>query len=471
MRIKFLSVIVSFLLMSIAISSCLDSDNTYEASSDATIRAFGIDTITKGVYYKFTIDQLRREIYNVDSLPVGADTIIDRILIDTLDYTGVITSGDGIKDTIFNREDSVDLRNPIKLKVHAMDGITTREYTIKVNVHKQDPDSLIWSEMQSFTSSPLSGKQKSVIRKNDAEEEELYVYTSTKTAYRSSLGNPGRLLWSSIEVNNMPDDADLSSIVNFKNNFYVATNGGKVFFSEDGAQWQDAGIQEAGGTQEMYMKTLVATLNKDDLTGVLAETLVGILEDGNQKYFCTSTDGKNWTKGNEEVADDFPLTDLYSTVFTNASGIKQLVVVGNTDSAPADNSEETDKVTVPWFTMNGLNWSAMNTASDYGCKITKNPSIMYYGGLFYTMGGEFETIYSALVGIAWYESPEKFHYPTKKIVTPGEGDEEDKVEYESLFKGKGDYSLTIDSKHYIWIVWNDGEVWRARQNKLGFARQ
>ena len=100
MRIKFLSVILSFLLMSIAISSCLDSDENYEYSSDATIRAFGIDTITKGVYYKFTIDQLKREIYNVDSLPMGADSIIKRILIDTLTVTGWVTSG--LNDTVFN---------------------------------------------------------------------------------------------------------------------------------------------------------------------------------------------------------------------------------------------------------------------------------------------------------------------------------------------------------------------------------
>ena len=77
MRIKFLSVIVSFLLMSIAISSCLDSDENYEYSSDATIRAFGIDSITKGVYYKFTIDQLKREIYNVELLPANVRLILD----------------------------------------------------------------------------------------------------------------------------------------------------------------------------------------------------------------------------------------------------------------------------------------------------------------------------------------------------------------------------------------------------------
>ena len=55
MRIKFLSVIMSFLLMSIAISSCLNSDDNYEYSSDATIRAFGLDTIKKGIYYKLRL--------------------------------------------------------------------------------------------------------------------------------------------------------------------------------------------------------------------------------------------------------------------------------------------------------------------------------------------------------------------------------------------------------------------------------
>lgn len=473
MRIKFLSVIVSFLLMSIAISSCLDSDDTYEASSDATIRAFALDTITKDVSYEFTIDQLKREIYNVDSLPVGSDTIIDRILIKTLTYTGWITTG--LQDTLFNIEDSVDLREPIQMKVHAMDGITTREYTIKVNVHKQDPDSLIWRQMQSLPASAIAGKQRSVILENDADEELLYVFTSTKTAYSSSLTAAGRLQWNNIVVNGMPDDAELSTILNFRNNIYVATRSGKVFYSANGADWQDAGIEENGGTQEMKMKTLVATLHKDDLTGITAETLVGILEDGGRKFFCISTDGKNWTRGSEEVDDNFPMTDIYSTLFTNASGIKQIVIVGNTESAsnadPTDDTETTDKVTVPWATMNGLEWSDMSTASDLGCKIAVNPSIMYYGGMFYAMGGEFENIYSALVGIAWHEAPDKFKYPMKEIVTPGEGEEEDTVEYESLFKGKGDYSLTIGKNHHIWIVWNDGEVWRGRQNKLGFAEQ
>ena len=78
MRLKFLSIIVSFLIVSVAVSSCLGSDNNYEFSTDATIHAFQLDTIY-GKTYKFEIDQIQRIIYNRDSLPMSADTIIDRI--------------------------------------------------------------------------------------------------------------------------------------------------------------------------------------------------------------------------------------------------------------------------------------------------------------------------------------------------------------------------------------------------------
>lgn len=157
MRIKFLAIIASFLFVSIAISSCLDSDDTVELSSDATVHAFGIDTVY-GKHYKFTIDQLRRKIYNQDSLPIGADTIIDRILIDTFTVSGWITSRDEMNsisgDTIFNRADSVNLtkaintENGMKFKIHAPDGFTVNEYSLEIRVHKQDPDSLVWDKWE-----------------------------------------------------------------------------------------------------------------------------------------------------------------------------------------------------------------------------------------------------------------------------------------------------------------------------------
>ena len=69
----------------------------------------------------------------------------------------------------------------IKLKVHAPDGLSSREYTVTVLVHKQDPDSLVWNEMTPFSTTRISGKQQVVTLGN-----ELLVYTATQL-FRAQL--------------------------------------------------------------------------------------------------------------------------------------------------------------------------------------------------------------------------------------------------------------------------------------------
>ena len=174
MRIKFLSVIVSFLFVSFAMSSCLGDDDPIEYSPNALVQAFELDNIL-GVNYAFTIDQLSGRIYNQDSLPVGSDTIIDRILIKTLSTAGYVVAVDAAgKDSLFNIEDSVNLVNtmeilpdgtsgkPFKFRVYAPDLEHKKEYSLSVRVHQQQPDSLNWGDgpiAQPFAPA-ITGKQK-----------------------------------------------------------------------------------------------------------------------------------------------------------------------------------------------------------------------------------------------------------------------------------------------------------------------
>ena len=292
MRIKFLSVIVSFLIVSFALSSCLDSDDNYEFSSDATIHAFGIDTI-HGKHYKFTIDQLNRLIYNRDSLPVGSDTIIDRILIDTMTVTGWITSGSPT-DTVFVISDSVDLRPAMNndagmlFKAHAADGVTVREYKLKVNVHLQDPDSLVWTDMQKrgnvFSNTINSGQQKAVVL-----GDELFVYTSNTTAYKTSTA-PDKYNWSKVNVSNLPSDVKLTSAVEYNSALYMVTESKRVFSSTNGAAW-----------------TEVTTLGDNVIVLIngFSDRLSGIVEINGKQYFNICKDGKNWEA--ENTADNLIL--------------------------------------------------------------------------------------------------------------------------------------------------------------------
>ena len=454
MRIKFLSVIVSFLIVSFALSSCLDSDDNYEFSSDATIHAFGIDTI-HGKHYKFTIDQLNRLIYNRDSLPVGSDTIIDRILIDTMTVTGWITSGSPT-DTVFVMSDSVDLRPAMNndagmlFKAHAADGVTVREYKLKVNVHLQDPDSLVWTDMQKrgnvFSNTINLGQQKAVVL-----GDELFVYTSNSTAYKTSTA-PDKYNWSKVNVSNLPSDVKLTSAVEYNSALYMVTESKRVFSSTNGGAW-----------------TEVTTLGDNVIVLIngFSDRLSGIVEINGKQYFNICKDGKNWEAENtadnlilEEVPAGFPTENISTTQTSTGNGVEKVVLAG----MPLANEKET----TPWFSLDGKGWASLaNTMYDTYCPGMDNPANMYYGDMFYCFGGELDAIYSSITGIAWSKTETKFLLPQE-------------------FKGKGAYSIIVeptkdktvapaDKRDFIWVIFGGNgtknEVWRGRLNRLGFEIQ
>ena len=454
MRIKFLSVIVSFLIVSFALSSCLDSDDNYEFSSDATIHAFGIDTI-HGKHYKFTIDQLNRLIYNRDSLPVGSDTIIDRILIDTMTVTGWITSGSPT-DTVFVISDSVDLRPAMNndagmlFKAHAADGVTVREYKLKVNVHLQDPDSLVWTDMQNrgniFSNTINLGQQKAVIL-----GDELFVYTSNTTAYKTSTA-PDKYNWSKVNVSNLPSDVKLTSAVEYNNALYMVTKSKRVFSSTNGGAW-----------------TEVTTLGDNVIVLIngFSDRLSGIVEINGKQYFNICKDVNNFEAENtadnlilEEVPAGFPTENISTTQTSTGNGVEKVVLAG----MPLANEKET----TPWFSLDGKGWASLaNTMYDTYCPGMDTPAIIYYGGMFYCFGGELDAIYSSITGIAWSKTETKFLLPQE-------------------FKGKGAYSIIVeptkdktvdpaDKRDFIWVIFGGNgtknEVWRGRLNRLGFEIQ
>lgn len=435
MRIKFLAVIASLLFMSIAISSCLDSDNnTVELSSDVTVHAFGLDTIY-GKHYSFTIDQLNRVIYNQDSLPVGSDTIIDRILIDTFSVSGWITAG--INDTLFNISDSVDFASVankpegMKFKVHAPDG-SFREYTVKINKHKLDPDSLVWTEMgTAFSSTPVA-QQKAVVLNN-----ELWVYTSNTTASKT-IADPTKYQWHPVTSINLPTDVKLSSIICFKadaqnQKLYAVTTSNKVYCSADGVRWDE--VVALGSN----VKALIPSF-----TG----TLTGIVGTNESYKFNTSQDGMSWQNiGTEEVPATFPLENIYSTNFRAVNNSTQAMVVGT----PRATDKSTQTTT--WFSMYGSEWTDLSTTTyDAYCPKMNNPVVMYYGNTFYIFGDKLDAIYSSIAGLAWHKTAKKFLLPEK-------------------FKTQtAPYTVAIDSQNNIWVVFGGDSktntVWRGRLNRL-----
>lgn len=454
MRTRFLSAIIGFLLVSIALGSCLDSEETGAYSSDATIHGFSLDTI-HGVDYKFEIDQLNNLIYNLDSMPVDADTLIDSIQIDQLSVVYAVTSADTVlnTDAYHNLLPAMNAQGDagIKLKVHAPDGVTTRDYTLQIRVHRQDPDSLVWTRMDRegdlVTSFVNQGEQKAVIL-----GDELLLYTSASEVYRTSTA-PGQYGWSRQAVTGLPETADITTLVNFNDRLYTLS-GNKVYASDAaGTTWVE--VTELGEG----VVSLLAGIPSNSITGQEA-VLAGIrLNEAGEQEFCTTADAKSWTSGNT-VPAGFPTQHIYSAHYTTGSGAGQTVITG----MPRGNAEKT----IPWMTTNGEDWAALETnTTNASCPGMDNPFIMHYNKRFYIFGGTMEEIHESETGIAWQAIERKFLLPQS-------------------FAGKTSFTIAVDhtpqgvttaadKRDYIWVILGGNgtatEVWRGRLNKLGFERE
>lgn len=429
MRIKLLSVIASFFITSFVIVSCLGSDNEVTYQVDDTIWAFEIDTIY-GDNYRFTIDQIRGLIYNIDSVPYSADTIINKILITELDAaTPFIYTG----DTILNISDSLNLLNtmkePLLLKVFSVDGSANREYKVEVRIHQQDPDSLVWKKLsESLSQTTQIGEERKAVTLGS----KVLVYNSHQSFYASALSD-GKEWSKNTDVNGLPEDIKISSIINYKDQLYALSATGAVFNSTDGITWNQT---ELGGN----VVTLIAALPN----GIAA-----VVADGETNKFAVSDEGaKTWTLGVETPAD-FPVEYISATNYTTYTGLLKTVITGKT-------SQESVAKTVPWFTYDGKDWAGMATASEYYLPGMNKPSIAYYNDRLYAYGDKFETFYYSLDGLIWREV-------------------ERKIRMDEAFQNRTEYSSFVDGDGYIWLIWNNeagegkrDEVWKGRINKMGF---
>lgn len=457
MKIKILSIIASFFFTALALTSCLDNDETINTSSDVAIQSFSINNIkttiitetdtttftVTGSDYPFTIDQISPigQIYNVDSLPYNTDVKKVLIKLSTKAYstTYILKNKEG-QDSLcyWNGTDSLNFTNPIKFTTHAYDN-SEKTYEIKINVHKVIPDSMVWNSYQSnFPGSEITGGQKAVTYQN-----KVYVFAETASGVQLTTSEDGRN-WSNFEaLNNFTATPDYSSVIVFNKHLFILA-GGMIYASTDGTNWNNT---------TMTADALVAT-NGDVLSGTYQGKFI---------EFTTSDDPANILIATEvmgaDVPADFP-THHYSFASSRLATndqIERTVLVGET---PNNN----DTTTIVWAKLsNEGTWADYRNTGIYDCPKLENINLIGYDNKLYVFGGKgtdnkkevkaFQHFYvSQDNGYIWKPIQRYTCFPTEFL-----GREES-------------YSYFIDKDNYLWFMWSGSNVvWRGRINRLGFA--
>ena len=433
MRTKLLIAIACLMGVCIGFGACVkgNDEGKTEVNISTYVTAFGIDTIY-GKYYKFSIDQLNHVIFNADSLPIGADTLLNNIAIDTFSASGYITSG--LLDSIVIVGNKADLTPAINkpgltFKIISSDASRSQEYSLQINVHKEDPEAASWTRIAKLPTEFLAARStdQKVLIKGD----ELFVLLRGDLLLKADISDESNYSWGIHNMAGLPADAMLHSTLCYADTLYLISASGDVYNSENGEVWQKNETLSGG------VISLLAAFS-DKLTAIRKV-------DGEQYYCLTSASTKGWTDG-EHVQSGFPTKKVSSDVYLSSTGVERAILVGT--------PLKTDDRIVPWMTIDGDDWGAMTTDTEYYCPPFENPVVIYYNKFFYIWGNELDEMYESMGGLVWGKSVGKFQLPLE-------------------VSGHKQYAMTVDTSNFIWLlVIGDGDedtqLWRGCLNKLNY---
>lgn len=474
MKIKFLPLIVGLCSTVLALTSCLNNDvEEITYSSNTSITGFSLGTLhiektglaqdgSDSVFtdtincseYPFTIDQLNRTIENKDSLPVGTDVtkVLASITADSnyILYEKSNGSGD-VKDTLWTSTDSIDFSQPVIFKVMAYSGVMGKSYQVKVNVHKQVPDSLQWSRMENaFEQGMKLQHQKAVyaagriyVFGQDTEGQAVIQWTSVNGGASTS--------WKILPT-------DITGI-----DSYSATSwqGAVYFIAEKQLYRLDPSDNTcSAATTATPLSQLI--VGGDVLYAFNDQQECGYLTTDLQWNADAKTGALKTMAGNRISAATYPTT-------YNTSIKRQVILANNSGTAEADT---TALVGNRLSTEN--EWNIYTPNSPVICPNLENICMIYYDEKLFAFGGKnksgsikpFEALYCSIDnGLSWTKETNNVIFPQK--ISDSNPNLKPFAQYYTA--GEGTYSCTVDQDNFIWIIWEDGSLCRGRINRLGFA--
>ena len=481
-QIKTTYLLLAILLGSLAACSKM-SDSEVTLYDDAAITSFTLGTVNryvdgykstiKGSEYRFNIDQNSHTIYNADSLPKGSD--VAHIVCGVTTYNNsmaYVVSKDGTYMNYHSSADSLDFTTPRTFRVFSSNGSGYTDYTVKVNVHKEDPDSFVWKKMADI---PVMNDL-CAIKFNDR----IYVFGNeggTTKAYTTEDGSA----WTAVTLPAMADADTWQNTVATIDSLYIM-GGTKIYRTHDLVTWDEDKSIVLDGTKI------------DQLIGASDQEIYGISNNGMlMTKYRGNLDMGSWIPADFESdfnTEDLPTEDFTFTYYPMAyadstdyvvmAGTKQTDGVwhGHTWRRIVDYSEQgilselkklieeamsgSETVSSSWIRQ----WTYIDRSSNrlYELPALHDLQVIYYGGELLAFGGRsYDNFIEPLTafwrsrdnGITWKQDVEYSMPP---------------IDGTTKFNNAAtSFSTVVDDAENIWIVCaGTGEVWRGRLNKVAW---
>jgi hypothetical protein len=460
-------------------------DTAVALYDDAAITAFtlgkvnryvdGVKSTFNGGEYLFHIDQVNRTVYNKDSLPIGSDAA--HIICGLTTYNNgqpYIVSTDGTYMTYHSTTDSVDFTTPRIFRIFATSGAGYTDYTVKVNVHKENPDSFVWKKMADIP--VMTGLR--TLMFNDR----LYVFGNEGGATKAYTTDDGSA-WTPVTLSVTTDEDSWANTVATIDSLYMMS-GSKVYRTKDLVTWDE-------DHSDIMNETGI-----DQLIGASSQEIYALSDNGMlmTKYSGNLSMG-TWIPANFETdvnVEDLPIDDYTFTCYPMAmSDSTDYVVMGGTKQIGdewhghvwrriVDYSElgilselkkiieeamsGSETINSSWIRQ----WTYIDRSSNniYELPALKNLQLVYYGDELLAFGGQsYDDEIAPLTafwrsrdnGITWKQDVQ-YTMPPKDGTT-------------KFNNAATSFSAAADNEGNIWIVCaGTGEVWRGRLNRVAWEQ-
>lgn len=238
------------------ISACNGDSDSFVAEGDfgnCSVTSFSLakdDSVLArldSVY--FSIDLVNAVVFNADSLPKGTKT--DKLIVKIgtssasacdLTYRIPGTQRDTTISYLESPNDSINFADgPVKLLVTSYNGQFKREYTLKVNVHNVQPDTLYWDKAACRR---LPGNVSAPVAQKTVEfNGKVYCMTSSASAASVAVSeDPFKDDWTVSDAA-LPAGADVTSFAASSDAFYMLDRSGNLYVSSDALSWTSTGAR------------------------------------------------------------------------------------------------------------------------------------------------------------------------------------------------------------------------------------
>lgn len=357
----------------------------------------------------FSIDLERGVIFNADSLPKG--TNITK-LMPKISYPSTVTGAviemkggthrpDGQVNYYVNPNDTIDFTAQVTLTLSAGDALS-KTYRLKVNVHKQDPDTLYWSQTASMRLPSRMDNPKA--QKSVALDETVYtlIEEADGTFTMAHTNDIFAGVWTKTALQGGLNPVVASMSVTKDGTLYLLSDDGKLMSSADGVSWT---AEDTGWTQ---------------IIGPYGDALLGAKANGSSRNLVC------WPEGvvpEMALPEDFPTSGYSVPVeFSNRWTPLPTIMIfggdrnlgGNSASWAFDGSQWADLANTPLPALDGVAvvkyFAYLKGANN--AQLKEYDALVAFGGRL-PDGSVNKTVYISYdQGITWLKGPQNIQLPS-----------------------------------------------------------